>query len=104
MGRCVAGLSLVAAAAACGVGWHDQAIGEVTAPDERTLMVGVHCNPDASVEVSETDQEVVLKLRVYDDSMGDCASFERVELESPLADRTVIDGVTGERVRVRAGG
>ena len=40
---------------ACGVGWKDYRISEVTVDEDgRTLTVGWHCHPDASVNATET--------------------------------------------------
>jgi len=48
--------------------------------------------------VSESPDIVWLRLRVKGSSEGDCAQFERVELDAPLDDRDVIDVSTGEPV------
>jgi hypothetical protein len=96
-------VGVVLLASACGTGWSGQAINDVQFVDGgRVLVVGTHCNPDASLEVSESLEAVSLKLRVKGSSEGDCARSERVELDAPLGNRAVIDLSTGEAVAVHA--
>lgn len=86
-------------ASSCGVGWKDQPISTVeVSTDERTLVVGYHCDVDASLDAEETVDEVRLTFRVYGGNRGDCADVEEVELDSPLGDRQVIDASNGETV------
>ena len=85
---------------ACGVGWKDNRISEVTVgEDGRTLTVGWHCHLDASVNAIETADEVRLSFRVYDRSKGDCADAEQVTLDEPVGNRTIIDDATGKALR-----
>lgn len=83
---------LLLVVSACGVGWQDQQISMVEVlDDERTLVVGYHCHHDASIEAEETSEVVRLSMRVYGGSRGDCAEGDEVEVDAPLAGRTVID-------------
>ena len=89
----IAPVALVALlASACSIGWQDQQISTVEVlDDERTLVVGYHCDADASVEAEETADEVRLTFRVSGAYRGDCADAEEVKLDAPLAGRRVID-------------
>lgn len=82
----------------CGIGWKDQPISTVEVQDERTLIVGYHCDYDASIDAEETIAEVRLTFRGYGGNRGECADFEQVQLAAPLAKRTIIDTSTGEPV------
>jgi hypothetical protein len=98
----VRGASVVVAlllASSCGLGWKDQLISTVeVSGDERTLVVGYHCDVDASLDAEETADEVRLRFRVYGGNRGDCADVEQVELDSPLGDRQVIDASKDEAI------
>lgn len=98
----VRGVSVVIAlllAGGCGLGWKDQPISTVeVSDDERTLVVGYHCDVDASVVAEESSDEVRLIFRVDGGNRGDCADVEEVELDSPLGDRQVVDASNGEEI------
>jgi hypothetical protein len=83
----------------CGIGWKDQPISTVeVSDDERTLLVGYHCDPDSSLKAEETAYEVRLTFRVYGGEGNDCARYEEIELDSPLGDRRVIDASNDEEI------
>lgn len=65
------------------------------------VLIGL-CNPDdLRVHVQESRTEVRLRATYSSHSESlDCAVTTRVELDSPLAGRTVVDDRTGDAVRV----
>jgi hypothetical protein len=86
--------------ASCGADWDDERVGEVRVEEDgRTLTVGWHCHPDASVKATEEGDEVTIELRVSGDYRGDCAEAEQVTLDEPLGARTIIDKTTGKALR-----
>lgn len=94
-----ASVVVVLLASSCGMGWKDQPISTVEVNgDERTLVVGFHCDIDASVAAEESPDEVRLTFRVEGGNRGDCADFAEVELDSPLGDRRVVDASNGEEI------
>ncbi|MFN7150697.1 MAG: hypothetical protein ACK4V6_14630 [Microthrixaceae bacterium] len=89
----------VLVAGGCGIGWHDQQISAVEVhDDDRTLLVGYHCELDASVEVEETPEEVRLTFRAYGSTGNDCATSEEVLLADPLAGRRLVDTSNGSEI------
>lgn len=85
--------------AGCGIGWQDRPISVVEVQeDDRTLLVGYHCELDASVEVEETQDEVRLEFRAYGSTGNDCANSEEVQLVDPLAGRRLIDTSNGAEI------
>lgn len=89
----------VVVAGACGIGWRDQAISQVSVgEDDRTLVVGYHCDADASVVADETADQVRLTFRVYGSAAGDCARAEEVRLDAQLAGRQIIDASSGRTI------
>jgi hypothetical protein len=83
----------------CGIGWKDQPISTVeVSDDERTLLVGYHCDLDSSLKAEETSDKVRLTFRVYGGEGIDCARYEEVKLDSPLGDRRVIDASNEEEI------
>lgn len=85
-------------ATGCGIGWQGQPISSVSVSgDGRLLDVGWHCHQDADVEVEESENEVLLRLRV-DGYEGDCADVERATLSSALGNRRIIDSTTRKTV------
>lgn len=98
----VLGASVVVAlllVSGCGLGWKDQPISTVeVSDDERTLVIGYHCDVDASLVAEESPDEVRLIFPVHGGNRGDCADFEEVELDSPLGDRQVIDALNDEEI------
>lgn len=94
----VAVLALVLAS--CG-GWQGMPIDAVEA-DGRRLLVGVHCEDDARVQVEESADEVVLSLQGKGRLLGECADAIEVLLDEPPGDRTVIDKANGEPMVVEA--
>jgi hypothetical protein len=86
-------------AAGCALAWNDAPISMVAVDqDETSLIVGYHCHMDSSLEAEETSEEVRLTFRTYDEPRGDCADFERVELDEPLGQRRLIDTSTGDEL------
>jgi len=86
-------------ALACGDSWTDQPIATVEVrDDDRTLVVGYHCDYNASIEAEETDEEVRLTFRVNGGNRGDCADVEELELDAPLEERDLIDTSNGEEI------
>jgi hypothetical protein len=82
--------------AGCGIGWSDRPISVVEVQeDDRTLLVGYHCELDASVEVEEAPDEVRLTFRSYGSTGADCAKSEEVRLADPLAGRRLVDTSNG---------
>lgn len=61
-------------------------------PDDRRLEVVVDsCNADLAFDVSESDETVVIAVTATNDSEDDCQDGFRLELESQLGDRVLID-------------
>ena len=89
---------VLVAVSSCGIGWKDQPISTVEVRDERTLVVGFHCDHDSNIDAEETTGEVRVTFRVYGGNRGECAESEEVRLAAPLGGRTIIDTSTGERV------
>ena len=86
-------------AAGCGIGWQDRPVSVVEVQeDDRTLLVGYHCELDASVTADETPEELRLTFRSYGSTGNDCANSEEVQLADPLAGRRLIDTSNGAEI------
>ncbi len=65
-------------------------------PDGLKLELGIgSCNADLRVVLVETDDEVTVSVFVENDTRDDCRDNAVVTLAEPLAERTVVDGRTG---------
>lgn len=96
-------IALAALGAACGDGRRPAEINGGTLEGDRTVMLGIAAchGKDNSATVRETDREVTIKVTTDAPRSGDaCADGVRVELEAPLGDRAVVDGITGARVAI----
>ena len=75
-------------------------------PDGRTLEVNVpSCNGDPSVSVLESEETVTFMIETRipsGSSRDDCLDSSSFELDSPVGDRTVIDGFGGRAVLARS--
>lgn len=70
--------------------------------DGRTLKLIVgSCNADLTAEVEESPSPVTVTVTARDDTSDDCLDGLIVHLDQPLADRQLLDGVTGDVVSVR---
>lgn len=94
--------AVVVLAAGC---WHGERrpvrVLDVTS-DGTTLGVVVSaCNARGlKVEIEETATEVRLSASHEGSSRDDCTDGQEVRLAEPLADRRVVDGSTGQEVRI----
>jgi hypothetical protein len=66
--------------------------------DPQVLEVAVNtCNAELTPEITETDDDVTLSITARNNAVGDdCQDSIRIELDQPLADRTILlsDGST----------
>ena len=99
------GLSLLVALAGCGLRQEVEILGVTLEPglNRRVLSVEVPtCDGQPQVAVEEDEATVTLvataKWRPF--GGGDCTEFAVVELEDPLADRQILNGVTGEPIEL----
>lgn len=74
-------------------------------PESRELFLGINaCNAKTEHQVVESPETVTVTVDLVSHSEGlDCLSRLVVTLEEPLGDRTVMDGITGERMRAPTG-
>lgn len=75
-------------------------------PESNRIELGIDsCNADPEARVAETSSDVQVEIRlrspVPEGEGGDCQDSLFVELESPLADRTLTDVTTGDPVVVQ---
>ena len=90
--------ALVMLASGCS-GSGDAEIAEIRQTDDpRVLQVSVNtCNAELTPEVIETADDVTLSITARNNAVGDsCQDSIRIELDQPLADRTILlsDGST----------
>lgn len=73
-----------------------------TEADAKRLLLTVgSCNADHAVMVDETEAGLVtVTVKVENDTKKDCLDGLTILLQEPLADRSLIDGSTGEPVQV----
>ena len=69
--------------------------------DGLTVSLGVMtCNADLTAEVEETESQVIVTITAQNDTQDDCADSIRVPLPSPVGDREVINGATGDTMKI----
>ena len=68
------------------------------------VEVFMGCYDSVRVEVDESPERV--ELRAYGKGLngGECETFTTVSLKSPLGDRRLVDGKTGQTIKVRPEG
>lgn len=91
--------ALVMFASGCSGAGGDAEIAEIRQTDDpRVLQVSVNtCNAELTPEVAETADDVTLSITARNNAVGDdCQDSIRIELDQPLADRTILlsDGST----------
>lgn len=99
------GLALLVAVAACGLRQSVGILGVTLEPglNGRVLSVEVptcEAEPQVAVEEDEATVTLVATARTRPFGGGDCTEFAVVELEDPLADRQILNGVTGEAIEL----
>jgi hypothetical protein len=67
---------------------------------EGILVLVDTCNADHRVEVAENPETVIVWVFARNDTNDDCADGFILELEDPLAGRTLIDASTGAAIDV----
>jgi len=68
-----------------------------------SLSPACACPQRLEIDVNEDAQTVTVTVKALDydpDNSDGCASNNEVQLASPLGDRRLIDGVTGDEMRV----
>lgn len=68
------------------------------APDQLSIFMG--CGHDASATAMEDGTTVTIHAKLKIRPGGDCATSADVELDSPLGERTLIDGYDGQEISV----
>ena len=72
--------------------------------DGKTIDLGVNsCNDDLSVQVIESETTVEVTVTAKNDTNDACSDAIKITLEQPMGDRLLIDGSTGETLRVLTG-
>jgi hypothetical protein len=99
------GLLLIVAlvsVAACTTSPHAQIMEATTGADGRTLelVVGT-CNADLTTKTEESPTQVTVTVTARNDTSDDCLDGVVVHLDRPLGDRRLVDGATGETVRIQ---
>ncbi|MFV0285007.1 MAG: hypothetical protein ACK5IM_01300 [Demequina sp.] len=72
-------------------------------PDDNASTLWIpspSCGGDPEVTVEEGAVTVTLTLVATSGQQASCAEYVEVELNAPLAERAVIDGVTGRELEV----
>ena len=68
-------------------------------PSELAVDV-LTCNADLTTIVEESDTEVRIEVTYENNTDDDCRDAVLISLESPLGDRSVVDGVSSQELRV----